>query len=399
MQTKITIRNEAQSCYIDIEGIIGVAEQSQFESADNRVATFERLRKQVQRIAEVKAENVVVNIRSTGGDVNDALLIYDALRSLDATITTRCYGYTASAATIIAQAADEGNRLLSANTLYLIHRATCAIDGNATSLDSRAELLRKTDERLAELYALHSGKEPALYAALMAENDGEGRWLSAEEAIEAGLADAIIDEEEPSAIATQTADEPDTQSDTPAEQTEEPQMPHNAAQKGKKMRRSESVAGGIIRYLLSRLAYRIEEWINKLREKRKAKKAAQEQPQGGEDSATETTTPTTKTKRSKRTKRNKPAEQGEAAAPTYPSVEPTQGNEPSGEPTTAEPTEPTELPKASAKPQASIMAFRERQKRFSRTAVKLTEDPSTASAGNLANDKAYDEDARAFSMR
>lgn len=412
MQTKITIRNEAQSCYIDIEGIIGVAEQSQFESADNRVATFERLRKQVQRIAEVKAENVVVNIRSTGGDVNDALLIYDALRSLDATITTRCYGYTASAATIIAQAADEGNRLLSANTLYLIHRATCAIDGNATSLDSRAELLRKTDERLAELYALHSGKEPALYAALMAENDGEGRWLSAEEAIEAGLADAIIDEEELSAIATQTADEPDTQphtqSDTPAEQTEEPQMPHNAAQKGKKMRRSESVAGGIIRYLLSRLAYRIEEWINKLREKRKAKKAAQEQAQSGDDSTTETTTPTTKTKRSKRTKRNKPAEQGEAAAPSEPSVEPTPGNEPSDEPTTAEPTtaeptepinEPTELPKASAKPQASIMAFRERQKRFSRTAVKLTEDPSTASAGNLANDKAYDEDARAFSMR
>jgi hypothetical protein len=169
------------------------------------------------------------------------------------------------------------------------------------------------------------------------------------------------------------------------------------------MRRSESVAGGIIRYLLSRLAYRIEEWINKLREKRKAKKAAQEQAQSGDDSTTETTTPTTKTKRSKRTKRNKPAEQGEAAAPTEPSVEPTQGNEPSGEPTTAEPTEPinepTELPKASAKPQASIMAFRERQKRFSRTAVKLTEDPSTASAGNLANDKAYDEDARAFSMR
>lgn len=417
MQTKITIRNEAHSCYIDIEGIIGVAEQSQFESADNRVATFERLRKQVQRIAEVKAENVVVNIRSTGGDVNDALLIYDALRSLDATITTRCYGYTASAATIIAQAADEGNRLLSANTLYLIHRATCAIDGNATSLDSRAELLRKTDERLAELYALHSGKEPAFYAALMAENDGEGRWLSAEEAIEAGLADAIIDEEELSVAVDEpdTADEPDTTTvpdtaEQPAEQ--EPEMPQNAAQKEKRRRHSESVAGGIIRYLLSRLAYRIEEWINKLREKRKAKKATQEQSQGDEGSTPETpaTSATTRTKRSKRTKRNKPAEEGGATVPTEPTESAEPNVEPSESATTptikggeAEPQSATadqmELPKASVKPQASMLAFRERQKSFSRTAVKLTEDPSTASAGNLANDKAYEEDARAFSMR
>ena len=37
MQTKITIRNEAQTCYIDIEGIIGVPEQNQFDNAASRV--------------------------------------------------------------------------------------------------------------------------------------------------------------------------------------------------------------------------------------------------------------------------------------------------------------------------------------------------------------------------
>ena len=67
----------------------------------------------------------MVDIRSTGGDVNDALLIHDALCSLDAHITTRCYGYTASAATIIAQAASPGCREISANALYLIH--TCLL--------------------------------------------------------------------------------------------------------------------------------------------------------------------------------------------------------------------------------------------------------------------------------
>ena len=196
MQTKITIRNEAQTCYIDIEGTIGVPEESQFEDATSRVATFEAFRREVKRITEVKASSIVVNIRSTGGDVNDALLIYDALRALDAHITTRCYGYTASAATIIAQAADEGSREISANALYLIHNSTCAIEGNSTSLEARTELLRKTDEQLARLYALHSGKDESFFAELMAENNGEGRWLSAEETIEAGLADAIIDYDE-----------------------------------------------------------------------------------------------------------------------------------------------------------------------------------------------------------
>ena len=90
MQTKITIRNEAQTCYIDIEGTIGVPEQSQFDNADSRVATYETFRREVARIAEVAAASVVVNIRSTGGDVNDALLIYDALAALDAEVTTTC---------------------------------------------------------------------------------------------------------------------------------------------------------------------------------------------------------------------------------------------------------------------------------------------------------------------
>ena len=104
MKSDIQIRNSADVCYIDIEGTIGVPEQWQFASPDDRVATYEKFRDAVRRIAEIDASEVVVNIRSTGGDVNDALLIHDALRQLPARVTTRCYGYTASAATIIAQA-------------------------------------------------------------------------------------------------------------------------------------------------------------------------------------------------------------------------------------------------------------------------------------------------------
>ena len=192
MKTHIQIKNEAEACLIEIEGTIGVPEEWQFDDPDTRVATYERFREELARIAAIEADEVIVTIRSTGGDVNDALLIHDALRQLNAKVTTRCYGYTASAATIIAQAASEGCRELSANALYLIHRATCSTEGNADDLEARLALLRATDERLAALYADRAGGEKAYYEALMAENGGDGRWLTPEEAVEAGLADTII---------------------------------------------------------------------------------------------------------------------------------------------------------------------------------------------------------------
>lgn len=192
MKSEIRIRNSADVCYIDIEGNIGVPEEWQFDDPGARVATYERFRAAAARIAALEAAEVVVSIRSTGGDVNDALLIYDALRTLPGRITTRCYGYTASAATLIAQAASEGRREIAAGALYLIHNSECSVEGNVAELEARIGLLRKTDERLAEIYAVRSGRPAAEFAALMAENNGAGRWLSPEEAVEAGLADRVI---------------------------------------------------------------------------------------------------------------------------------------------------------------------------------------------------------------
>lgn len=193
MESTIQINNSAGVCQIDIEGTIGVPEEWQFEEPEARVATYDRFRDALRRIEQIDAEQIVVNIRSTGGDVNDALLIHDALEQLPARITTRCYGYTASAATIIAQAASEGCREISANALYLIHTAICSTEGNAAEIAGKIDLLRQTDARIAAVYAARSGRPAAEFETLMAENNGNGRWLSPEEAVAAGLADAVVD--------------------------------------------------------------------------------------------------------------------------------------------------------------------------------------------------------------
>ena len=370
MQTKITIRNEAQTCYIDIEGVIGISEQSQFDNADSRVATYETFCQEVERIKRVAATSVVVNIRSTGGDVNDALLIYDALQGLDARITTRCYGYTASAATIIAQAANVGCREISSNALYLIHNSCCAIEGNASSLEARAELLRKTDERLSHLYSLHSGRPAEEFKALMAENGGEGRWLSAEETIAAGLADKIIDglivgslipdgeqtaEAQP---AEPTPAEPTPAEPIPAEQgavTAKSAMPQDISRKDI-AKAVDTAASALVRFLMRRFAYRWEKWVDSWREKRE-RKADKAQSSSAKDGAT-------------------PAQPAATPAPA--------------------PAQPAADALPQARAERSVVAFDSGQRSYRRSEVKPIEDPSMNRIRVASNEKAYADDAKAF---
>ena len=184
--TTIKISANTTIATIDIDGVIGTEQQG------DAVTTYNGLKEKLQQIESLETPGVMVNIRSVGGDVADALLIYEALSSLDAHITTRCYGYTASAATIIAQAANEGCREIADSALYLIHNASCVAEGNAVDLQQQAELLQKTDERIAAIYAAHSGRDAEHFRVLMAENGGDGVWLSPEQALEAGLVDVII---------------------------------------------------------------------------------------------------------------------------------------------------------------------------------------------------------------
>jgi ATP-dependent protease ClpP protease subunit len=191
MNQMIKIKNEVDTTIIDIEGTIGVPESWQCDSPDRRVTTYESFKQSVSRIADIENSSIRVNIRSTGGDVNDAMLIYEALRATGAKITTCCYGYTASAATIVAQAASDGCRLIAPTSLYLIHNSLCSVEGNAEELQNEVDMLRQTDCRIAEVYASRSGRSVEEIATLMSENGGRGRWLSPMEAIAEGLVDAI----------------------------------------------------------------------------------------------------------------------------------------------------------------------------------------------------------------
>ena len=82
---RISISNRADGrAVIDIEGIIGIPEWWQFEHPDERVSTYDTFKKRIDEIRNLSVPTVEVNIRSLGGNVNDALLIHDTLCALSA---------------------------------------------------------------------------------------------------------------------------------------------------------------------------------------------------------------------------------------------------------------------------------------------------------------------------
>ena len=187
MDFSFDIRNLAGTVEIDINGTIG-----SYSEGNESVSSYNEFTRKVREIGASSARKVIVNIRSTGGNVNEALLIYEQLKALPAKVITKCYGYTASAATIIAQAASKGERKMSANGLYLIHQSKTAIDGNSHDFETSLDLLKKSDERIVAIYAEASGRPAEEFEELMKANNGKGKWLSADEAFGAGLIDEII---------------------------------------------------------------------------------------------------------------------------------------------------------------------------------------------------------------
>jgi len=139
----------------------------------------------------IKAKFLDINIRSIGGSVNDALLIHSAICSLqNVSVTTICHGFTASAATLIAQSGK--TRKVCSNSLYLVHQSINVAYGNANMMKESLSDLEKVDTIIAGLYASRSGNTIESCRELIGRNNGNGEWLTPQEVIDLKLADEIL---------------------------------------------------------------------------------------------------------------------------------------------------------------------------------------------------------------
>lgn len=172
------------SATIEIFGIIGDPYSYDEENKNNTLA---KLHSELNKLKELKVSQIDVLINSPGGDVNDALAIYDYLKDHPATVTTYINGMCASAATIIFCAGT--NRKISKNALFLIHKCSSIIWGNENELKAELESQRKVNDRLVDIYVENSTTSKEDIIELMNVNNGSGKWINATEVKNMGFAE------------------------------------------------------------------------------------------------------------------------------------------------------------------------------------------------------------------
>lgn len=132
--------------------------------------------------------DLTLRINSPGGSVFGAQAMVTAMRAYDGKITAQVDSLAASAASVIA--AECATCTMAPGAMLMIHRAWGMAIGNEADMRGTADLLAKIDGQIAESYARRSGGDAASFLDLMAAET----WFTAQEAIDAGLADALVTE-------------------------------------------------------------------------------------------------------------------------------------------------------------------------------------------------------------
>ena len=128
-------------------------------------------------------------INSPGGIVWSGLAIYDTMQYVSSKIMTICIGQAASAGSLLLMAGEKEMRFSLPNSRIMVHQPSGGYQGQVTDIEIQTNEIRKTKERLNQIYAKHTGKKLTEVASIM-ERD---KYFSPEEAIKFGLIDKIVE--------------------------------------------------------------------------------------------------------------------------------------------------------------------------------------------------------------
>jgi ATP-dependent protease ClpP protease subunit len=131
---------------------------------------------------------LAVRINSPGGDIFEAIAIYNALARFPAKVTVHVDGVAASAATLVAMAGDKV--LVAENAMFMVHRPWTGVMGDAPEMRRQADVLDKAWSAMLATYARRTGRRAATFEQKVADAGGEW-WMTAAEAVAEGFADAV----------------------------------------------------------------------------------------------------------------------------------------------------------------------------------------------------------------
>src|ERR1700733_4958577 len=135
--------------------------------------------------------DIQLYINSPGGSVSAGMGIMDTMKFLRCDVATTCIGMAASMGACLLSAGTKGKRAVLHNSQVMLHQPLIGgvLQGPATDLGIEAAHMLRLRDRLYKLMADYTGKTPEQIHRDFDRN----KWLFAEEAVEYGCCDRVLD--------------------------------------------------------------------------------------------------------------------------------------------------------------------------------------------------------------
>ncbi len=134
-------------------------------------------------------KDIHLYINSPGGSVTAGMSVYDTMQFIKPDVSTMCIGQAASMGAFLLAAGTVEKRFCLPNSRIMIHQPSGGAQGQATDIHIQAQEILKTKDRLNRLFALHTGRS----MDKIAEDTERDTFMSAVEAKDYGLVDAVLD--------------------------------------------------------------------------------------------------------------------------------------------------------------------------------------------------------------
>lgn len=139
--------------------------------------------------AEDPSKDIQFYINSPGGEVSSGLMIYDTMQYIKSDVQTICMGMSASMGAVLLAAGTKGKRFILPNAEVMIHQPSGGAQGQASDIQIKAEHILKMRNRLNNILVERTGQP----LEVIESDTDRDRWLSADEAVEYGIVDHIME--------------------------------------------------------------------------------------------------------------------------------------------------------------------------------------------------------------
>ena len=138
-------------------------------------------------------KDINLYINSPGGVVSSGLAIYDTMQHVRCDVSTICMGMAASMGAVLLSAGTKGKRNLLPHSRVMIHQPLGGTQGQASDIEIEAREIIRIKRTLSEILAHHAGRD---VEEIIRDSD-RNKWMDAEETLEYGLVDKVLEREAP----------------------------------------------------------------------------------------------------------------------------------------------------------------------------------------------------------